>query len=251
MKRTIAVSLLLTAVTISWSALLFTAGPWASDAAAVIAAGSIALAAIGVTGMLVASSRWGRWLSVIVAFAMPALAVSLPISAWWIANLVASAMVVSSLAGTATSGVIRKLPRADGPTPRVVAFMLVLAGLPPVVAVVSPGGLGIPEWMMITVSIVAAIAYAKATTLSIVAVRLGYTVVALVASILAGWPRGVIWIVIGSTVTALAWQRDVRLAVRPLAQRGRAVPILPEMVPPDILEAAGLDERGRPKEPDS
>jgi hypothetical protein len=104
---------------------------------------------------------------------------------------------------------------------------------------------------MVGASILAAFAYAKAARLSVLAVRLGYGVTALVAAVLAGWPRGVMWAAIGTGITAIAWQRDIRLAVRPLTQRGRAVPILPELVPSDILDAAGLDERGRPKESNS
>lgn len=247
MKRTVATSLSLTAVTISWSMLLFSQGPWAADAAALMAACLLALTAIAVAGMLVASSRWGRWLGVTISVVPPLLAMTVPVGPWWIANLVVSGAVLAALAGTATSGVIRRLPRADGPTPRVVAFILGLAGVPLLVAVVSPHGLGAPEWLIAGSSAAAAFAYAKAQPYSVLAVRALYLAVAVTAAVLAGWPRGALWALTGVVVTAFAWHRDIRLAVRPLSGRGRAVPILPELVPSDVLEAAGLDEHGRPK----
>jgi hypothetical protein len=247
MSRTIAASVLLAGATISWSLLIAADGPWAADAAALIGATMVALAAIAITGVLVASSRWGRWLSVGVAAVAPLLGIAVPIGAWWVTNLVASTIVLAAFAGTATSGVVRRLPRADGPTPRVVAFILGLATIPLLVGVVSPDGLGSPEWIMAGASALAAVAYSKATDFSVIGVRVMYPIVAVIAVLLAGWPRGVIWFAIGTVVTAAAWQRDIRVAVHPPSERGHAVPMLPEMVPGEILEAAGLDEHGKRK----
>jgi hypothetical protein len=247
MSRTIAASVLLAATTISWSLLIAADGPWAVDAASLIGATMVALAAIAITGVLVASSRWGRWLSVGVASAAPLLGIAVPIGAWWVTNLVGSAVVLAAFAGTVTSGVIRRLPRADGPTPRVVAFILGLVTIPLLVGVVSPDGLDAPEWIMAGASALAALAYSKATDFSVLGVRVLYPIVAVIAALLAGWPRGAIWFALGSAVTAAAWHRDIRSAVHPPAEPGRAVPMLPEMVPGDILEAAGLDEHGKRK----
>lgn len=248
MTRTIAASVLLTATTVSWSLLIAVDGPWAPDSAALIGASAVTLAAIAVTGVLVASSRWGRWLAVGVAAVGPLLAVAVPVGIWWTVNLVASAIVLAAFAGTVTSGVTRKLPRADGPTPRVVAFILGLAAVPLFVASISPDGLGAPEWMMAGSSAIAAFVYSKAADFSVLAVRLLYPIVAVAAGFLAGWPRGLVWVLLGVCVTVAAWHRDIRLAVHPLAEPGRAVRMLPELVPPDVLEAAGLDDRGRPKD---
>jgi hypothetical protein len=58
-------------------------------------------------------------------------------------------------------------------------------------------------------------------------------------------------LVAGLIVVIPAWHRDVALAIAPAApSRGTAVAIPPELVPPEILEAAGLDERGRPRRSD-
>ena len=46
-------------------------------------------------------------------------------------------------------------------------------------------------------------------------------------------------------ITYLAWTKPARIAVQPLVERGRPVPIPPELTPTEILDAAGLDDRGR------
>lgn len=247
MKRVIAVSLASTLATLSWSLLVLRSGPWALDSAAVIAASLIVLLAIGLVGMLVASSRWGRWMVTGVTVLGPVFGVGVPANAWWIATLVVSGLALTALAGTVTSGLVRKLPAADGPTPRVVGFTLALLALPLMVATVSPEGLGTPEWLMIAVASLAAGLYAKAAPFAMVVVRGVVPVLALVAMALSGLPRGLLWSAMGLAVAAFAWTKEARVAVRPLVEEGRSVPMLPEMVPSDILEAAGLDERGRPR----
>lgn len=246
MKRTIVLSIMLVAATISWSLLVVSRGPWAIDSATVIATWMLVLAAVAITGMVVASSRWGRYLAIVVGLLGPLLGVSVPVDPWWLATLVASGLVVAALAGTATSGVIRKLPAADGPTPRVVAFTLVLVSLPLIVATVSPGGLGPSEWSMVGLTATGAAIYAKAGPLAVAIVRAVIPLGSVLIGVLDGLPRGGLWIGVGIAVAVGAWHRDIRLAVRPLAGEGRAIPMLPEMVPSEILDAAGLDERGRP-----
>jgi hypothetical protein len=98
------------------------------------------MATIAIVGMLVAAARWGRVLALVVAAAgghrgggsrrpgvdrRPG-----PLGS-----------AIYGLAGNATLGVIRTLPAAGGPTPRVVAFTLSLAAIPTLVAAaISPMG---------------------------------------------------------------------------------------------------------------
>lgn len=246
MKRTIALSITLVLATISWAIQVVLRGPWAIESASLIATWLVVLAAVAITGMVIASSRWGRYLAIVVALLGPLFGVSVPVDPWWIASLLASGLVLALLAGNATSGVIRKLPAADGPTPRVVVFTLVLVSLPLVVATVSPDGLGPSEWSMVGLTTIGAAVYAKAGPLAVAIVRglipLGFVLI----GVIDGLPRGAMWIAIGIGIGIAAWHRDIRLAVRPLAGEGRAIPMLAEMVPSEILDAAGLDERGRP-----
>jgi hypothetical protein len=90
--------------------------------------------------------------------------------------------------------------------------------------------------------------YAKAAPGALWAVRLVFPVATVAAAVATGMPRGLAWVAIGAGIGAFGWTKEARVAVRPLVEQGRAVPMLPEMVPPDILDAAGLDERGRPRD---
>lgn len=246
MKRAVAAAAALLAATLAWGGMVVAGrGPWATDSAAVMVAGLLVLAAIAIVGMLVAASRWGRVLALVIAAAGPAMAVALPFDGLWIVGLAVSAAAIYGLAGNATLGVIRTLPAADGPTPRVVAFTLALTGIPTLVAAISPGGLDAGEWIMIVTGAVTAGLYAKAAPAALWAVRLVFPLSVIAAALATGIPRGLIWVGIGVGVAAFGWTKEARLAVRPLVERGRAVPMFPEMVPPDILGAAGLDERGR------
>jgi hypothetical protein len=246
MKRAIATSAALLTATLVWGGLVVGGrGPWAVDAAAVMAAGLLVLATVAIVGMLVAAARWGRVLALVVAATGPATAVAVPVDAVWVAGLAFSAAAIYGLAGNATLGVIRTLPAAGGPTPRVVAFTLSLVAIPTVVAAISPAGLAGGEWTVIAAAAVTAGLYAKATPAALLAVRLVFPVATLAAAVATGIPRGLAWVTIGAGIGAFGWTKEARVAVRPLVERGRAVPMFPEMVPPDILDAAGLDERGR------
>ncbi len=249
MKRAIAASAVLLSATLVWGGLVLVGrGPWTTDAAAVMAAGLLVLVSIAIVGMLVGASRWGRVLGLVTAAAGPAIAVAVPIDPVWIAGLALSAAAIYGLAGNATLGAIRTLPAADGPTPRVVAFTLALAAIPTLVASASPGGLDGGEWVMIVAGAVTAAVYAKATAGAVWAVRVLFPVVTVAAAVITGMPTGLLWLVVGVGVGAFGWTKEARVAVRPLVEQGRAVPMFPEMVPSDILDAAGLDERGRPRD---
>jgi len=247
MKRAIAASAAMLLANLAWSVLAVSgAGPWAPDSAAVLGATLVTLTAIAIVGMLIGASRWARRLSVVMVLVGLAMAVALESGPLWVVALTLSAAALLGLAGNATLGVIRRLPAADGPTPRVVAFALCLAAIPGVVAVVSVDGLGVAEWIVIVAGAVTAGLYAKAAPFALLAVRILFPAATVIAALISGMPRGLIWVGLGAAVALAAWTKDARLAVRPLIERGRAVPMLPEMVPGEILDAAGLDQKGRP-----
>jgi hypothetical protein len=249
MKRAVAASAVLLSATLVWGGLLVSGrGPWATDSAAVMVAGLVVLAAIAIVGMLVGASRWGRVLALVVAAAGPVMAVLIPVDAVWITGLALSVVAIYGLVGNATLGVIRTLPAASGPTPRVVAFALTLAAMPTLVAAVAPGGLEVGEWIVIVSGAVTAGLYAKAAPGALWAVRLLFPFATVGAAVATGMPRGLMWLAIGAGIGAFGWTKEARVAVRPLVEQGRAVPMLPEMVPPDILDAAGVDQRGRPRD---
>jgi hypothetical protein len=52
---------------------------------------------------------------------------------------------------------------------------------------------------------------------------------------------------LGVLVAALAWDSSVRTAFHPPREAGSAYPIPPELAPKEILDEAGIDDRGRRK----
>jgi hypothetical protein len=80
-------------------------------------------------------------------------------------------------------------------------------------------------------------------------VRTLHLPLAVTAAVALGAPAGLALGAAAATETALAWRRDVHLAISPLVpERASTVPIPPELVNPAIMEAAGLDDRGLPLE---
>jgi hypothetical protein len=88
--------------------------------------------------------------------------------------------------------------------------------------------------------------YTKALPGAVLAVRQILPASFLVLGIWVG-RTGLVMMLAGLGVAVLAWQKDAKLAVRPLAAPGTRVPIPPQLVPSEILDAAGLDEKGRPR----
>jgi hypothetical protein len=52
--------------------------------------------------------------------------------------------------------------------------------------------------------------------------------------------------VLGGAAAVAGWRREVAVALAPpLVRRSDPMRIPPELAPPDVLDAAGLDDRGR------
>ena len=143
---------------------------------------------------------------------------------------------------------IRKRPPADGPPARAVLLSLLLLAAPPVWALVATDGLG--AWALIAVALtwLTMVWYAKALPGALIVVRVASPLALTATAALEGLPLGAIIALTAAGLAALAWTVDARVAVHPLAEPGTTVPIPPELAPADVLDAAGLDDRGRRKE---
>jgi hypothetical protein len=87
--------------------------------------------------------------------------------------------------------------------------------------------------------------YAKAAPGSVALVRLVFPVFVPLSFWLAGGIEGLLPAVVAAALTGLAWTKNARVAASPLVESGRTVPIPPEMAPGEVLDAAGIDDRGR------
>lgn len=196
-----------------------------------------------VAGMLVARSRWARRLGVLVGVAQAVVAVVSDAGpVWWVAVSL-SALAALAIAGPWLNGIVRSLPAASGPPARAVALPLVLVAVPFAVGVTDPSPL--PGSIVGYGALASAFWYIRALPGAVVTVRIGWPLLALATAWPLGWLGGTVTVLAAVGVAMLAWDRSVARAVRPLIGKGTLVPIPPELAPREILDAAGLDDRGR------
>jgi hypothetical protein len=220
--------------------------PYAPSSALLGAGGLLVLTIVGVAGMLLARARWSRLTLLLCAVAWLAVAAASGRSALWIVLVAVAAATLTALSGPWLGRWLRRLPSATGPSPVVAALLLSLAAAPAAVGLSSPGGVAPGPMAWSVWSVVLAVAVGRAVPGSLTAVRVVSPVLALGAGIAAGLPGVLVTPAVAALPTALAWRREVRVAVvQPAPTRSTTVPFPTELVPPEILAAAGLDDRGR------
>ncbi|MDX1690112.1 MAG: hypothetical protein R3290_03710 [Acidimicrobiia bacterium] len=251
MRRTVlAVTATLVAAALGWTVrLALDPEPFAGDSAAVLAVGGGVLALVAVTGIVMARGRWARWTAASLVALWLGLAAAMPLDAGGGAVLALTAMAGTAVAGPWLDRWLRRLPSADGPEPLVVATVVGIAALPLVVALTRPGGLSPAAWTLVAVATVTAWTLARALRLGLWSARVALPLAGGWAAVDGGVPGGIVIGAVAVVLTLAAWRRAVRLAVDPLLPPPvERVPHPPELVPPDILEAAGYDDRGAPLE---
>jgi hypothetical protein len=226
---------------------LFGDTPYEPLPALLASGGLLVLTVITAAGILVARSRWARPMLVGSSVAwLGVCAASAPSPAWAV-TVAAAAASLAGASGPWLGRWLRRLPSASGPSPLVTTLLLALASAPAVIGLASPSGLhpAVAAWA--SWSVLLAIGLGRGAVGSLTSARLFNPVLAVAAAAVAGMPGGLLVPVVAAVPTALAWRREVRIAVVPLApERAHPVPFPPELVPPDVLSAAGLDDRGRP-----
>ncbi|MDH5293333.1 MAG: hypothetical protein OEW91_06595 [Acidimicrobiia bacterium] len=220
--------------------------PWADDSMAVVAASLIVLASVATIGMLVGAARWAHRLGVVIAIGALGLGIGISVDGLWIAGAVLSGMAITGLTGTGMRGQVRKLDSASGPSALVVVYALGLIAFPLAVGLASPSGLRWSEWLAIAASAITALVYVKALPGALWLARILHPAALVVAAVGTTGYRWILYLAAALAAAWAAWQPDVRLAVRPIARTGTTVTIPPELAPREILDAAGIDDRGRP-----
>lgn len=217
--------------------------------AAVAGAGMVILAIVAASGTLLARGRWAAPTDAAIGATWIGIAVAGPLGPLSIALLAAGALALAAASGPWLHGWLRRLPRADGPPPAAVVLLLALLATPVVAAFASPSGMPVLSVVLAAWSALLAMGLARILPGSLLAARVLHPALCAAAAVAAGVPGGAPLVAVGVVATAAAWRRDVALAIAPaVPRRSDAVAIPPELVPPEILEAAGLDDRGRPKQ---
>lgn len=253
MQRTVFTSILTTAALLvsSLAAAFVLTGSdavWTDGAGVMLACGHLLLVAVAIVGSLVGAARWAVGLGVGLAGVLAVPAVVHPMNAAWVVMVATAGLALAGLAGTGLRAVVRQRPPADAPPPKATALVLGTLASPIVVAGLQPDGVTAVDWLLTAAAVALAAWYTRAHPMALWATRLVLPVLAATAAFVVPLPQAVAGVVFFALLTWLAWTKDARVAVIPLAAPGRSVPIPAELAPEDILDAAGLDARGRRKD---
>jgi hypothetical protein len=224
-------------------------GDWLAPGPAVVAVvGMVILTLVAASGTLLARGRWAGPTDAAIAATWMGAAVAAPMNGLGWATLGVAGAALAAVTGPWLRGWLRHRPRADGPPPVAVLLLLALLATPPAIAFASAGGLPIAALVLCAWSPLLALSLARIAPGALAGVRVIHPALSVAAAVSLGLPAGAVAVGLGTAVTVLGWRRDLALAIAPAVPiRGEAYAIPPELAPREVLEAAGLDEHGRPR----
>ena len=233
---------------LAWTvALLVDASPLETAPALLVGVGILAMSTVAMIGIIAVGGRWAHRLALIDIGFMVMLAVIRPIDLMWLIAAGLAAAALLALLSPVVTGSIRKLPSASGPPPRAITPPLILLAAP---AVLGFLGNGSEPWALLIVGLGApnvAWLYSRVIPGGLIMIRLIWPAVAIA---LAPWMSlwaGIASISIAVAVLALSWHKSVKASYHPPREVGTTYPIPPELAPKEVLDAAEIDDRGRPK----
>jgi len=216
--------------------------PWTEIAAAVLGAGLVVVTAVAVTAVMIESSRFGYWLGMSGGGLMLVIAGIRAIDAAWIAAAILTTIAGVFMADRRLGGWIRtEGPVAPVPS-RAIALALVLLGAPILTALSLVDGtgdaivwLGLASWVIL-------VAFVRRLPGAVALVRIGAPLL-IAGAVLLELPGAALWGMLMGMASVLAWSKEVRLAIRPLIERGSRVSIPPELLSEEVRKAAGIDRK--------
>lgn len=233
---------------LAWTvALLIDAASLETAPALLVGVGILAMSTVAMVGMIAVGGRWAHRLGLIDIGFMVVLAVIRPIDLIWLIATGLTGGALLALLSPMVTRSIRKLPSASGPPPRAITPPLILLATP---AILGFLGNGSEPWALLVVGLGApnvAWLYSRVFPGGLIAIRLIWPALAIV---LAPWMSlwaGVASISIAIAVVVLSWHKSVKASYHPPREVGSAYPIPPELTPREVLDAAEIDDRGRPK----
>lgn len=237
----------LAASLVAVAAILVDPGPLSPERSLLFGLGSVTTSTVAVVGMVVSSGRWAHRLALVSLIGPIALALVRDVDGWWVATVVVAAVALAVLLSPSITGDIRKLPSASGPPPRAVLPPLILIGAP---LAVGLAGIDSSAWALLSVGLtapLAALLYSRVIPGGLWAVRVVWPALAIGLSPLLGWVGGLVSCAIAVAVAAASWGKDVKASYHPPREVGTTFPIPPELAPTEVLDAANVDEKGRPR----
>lgn len=240
-SRHIWASVGLLSAAVAWAiALIIEPAPWSESAGAVLGAGLVVVSAVAVTSVMLESSRFGYWLGVSGAGLMLVVAGIRAIDTAWIIAAALTTIAGVLMADRRLGGWIR----TEGPVapvpPKAIALGLVLLSAPILTALfVVDGAGGAIVWMGLTAWGIL-FAFVRRLPGAVALVRIGAPLLT-AGGVLLELPGAALWGLLMVLASVLAWSKEVRLAIRPLIERGSRVSIPPELLSEEVRRAAGID----------
>lgn len=228
-------------------ALLLDATPLDSAPALLVGIGILAMSTVAMVGMIAVGGRWAHRLGLIALAFTVVLAVIRPIDVIWFVALGFTCLALVALLSPLVTKSIRKLPSASGPPPRAITPPLILLATPAVLGFL--GNVAEP-WALLIVGLTApnvAWLYSRVIPGGLLAIRLIWPALAVVLAPWLGWLAGSASVLIAGTVAVLSWHSSVLASYHPPREVGSTFPIPPELTPPEVLDAADIDDKGRRK----
>lgn len=232
---------------LAWTvALIVNGDPFGPAGVVLIGLGMLATATVATIGMVVVGGRWAHRLGLTALAITLVLAGVRRIDTLWIVALAASGLALAAFLSSTVTRAIRKLPAAAGPPPRAV--------LPPLILLVTPALLGLvgqsaEPWALVAVGASApmtAFLYSRVLPGGLIAIRVVWPLLALALSPWLGWLAGGVAVAVAATVAVLSWHGTVKASYHPPREVGSTFPIPPELAPKEVLDAARIDDKGRP-----
>jgi hypothetical protein len=229
------------------AALLAEPGALAAGSVLLIGVTLLALSSVAVVGMVLSGGRWARLTAFEVVACCATVAVIRPIDLMWVVALAATAVALAALFSGSVVSSIRRLPAAAGPPERAVVVPLALLSFPFVVGLAAWED-PTPATLVVGLTApVAALWFARVLPGGLLGVRAVWPTMAVGLALIQDPAPAVASALTGALIAALAWGRSVKVAFHPPRETGTSFPIPPELAPREVLDAARLDEKGRPR----
>ncbi len=215
----------------------------------VLAFSLLAVSVVGSLGMVLSRGLWSRRLTQIAMITLVALPLAVR-SGWWIPASTMAAIAFAIVSSPWGQKGLRKLPPAAPIPDQAVVLSLGLLGLPGVAAIgqLEGGGTGLTLWAIVVFSLAAL--YGRAQAIGLWSIRI--LLPAITIPLVIGSPifAAVLIILATTALVALAWHPQALAAItESTPRRVTPLPVPPELIPEEFLNAAGYDSSGRPLKP--
>jgi hypothetical protein len=92
-----------------------------------------------------------------------------------------------------------------------------------------------------------ALLYSRVFPGGLIGIRLLWPVLALTLSPVLGFPTGLVAALLAIAVGVTAWGSSVKASYHPPREVGTTFPVPPELAPAEVLDAAEIDDTGKPR----